>query len=184
MKKMIIAIAAAVILSACATSETKQPAAEAPASGEKKMSYGTLKIQRIIPYRKGGNISTNIKNECSINKQLSEFIGSYGKENGINVLRKAKVNRKDRGKVLLVEITEAQSSGSAFIGHRKTTAIAGKLYNKSKLIASFTARRNSGGGFFGGFKGSCAVLGRTVKALGSDVVRWLRHPVDGAHLGD
>jgi len=58
------------------------------------------------------------------------------------------------------------------------------LYKNGKRQAGFTASRVSGGGAFGGFKGSCSVLGRTVKILGSDVSLWLLHPVDGAHLGD
>ena len=34
--------------------------------------------------------------------------------------------------------------------------------------------RNSGGGFGGGYKGSCSVLGRCTKALGKDIAGWLR----------
>ena len=44
--------------------------------------------------------------------------------------------------------------------------------------------RVSGGGAFGLYKGSCTVLGSTVKVLGRDVSNWLKKPVNGAHLGD
>ena len=84
----------------------------------------------------------------------------------------------------MVSITEAVSSGNAFIGHRKYSSIKGTLYNNGKKEAGFTAARLSGGGMWAGFKGSCSVLGRTVQGLGSDVTLWLKHPVDGAHLGD
>jgi hypothetical protein len=40
------------------------------------------------------------------------------------------------------------------------------------------------GGAFGGFKGSCSVLGRTVKALGKDIAQWLVQPAKGSQLGD
>ena len=40
------------------------------------------------------------------------------------------------------------------------------------------------GGAFAGYKGSCSVLGRTVKAMGKDVAQWLKAPTDEAALGD
>ncbi len=40
------------------------------------------------------------------------------------------------------------------------------------------------GGLFAGFKGSCSVLGRTVKAIGKDIAEWLVNPVLDADLGD
>jgi len=40
------------------------------------------------------------------------------------------------------------------------------------------------GGAFGGFKGNCSVLGRTVKALGEDIAGWLTHPDKDGLLGD
>ena len=124
----------------------------------------------------------NIKSECQIGQQLSEFIQSQANGIGINVSRADEVNKKGTGKVLIVEITSAISAGNPFIGHRKSTAIAGQLYDNGEEVSSFTGMRLSMGGFFGGFKGSCSVLGRTVKTLGQDVARWLKNPIDGAHL--
>lgn len=150
-----------------------------------KVSTATaIKIQSIIPFKKGAAISASIKNECKIQTQLSEFIHAYAVGEGVGVIRKGKVRKKSKGKVLLVNITNAVSAGNAFIGHRKYTSIKGTLYNNGKRKGAFTATRMSGGGMWAGFKGSCSVLGRTVKALGSDVSLWLKHPVDGAHLGD
>jgi hypothetical protein len=62
--------------------------------------------------------------------------------------------------------------------------VRGKLYQDGKEIGAFTGRRNSMGGAFGGFKGSCSVLGRTVKALGKDIAQWLVQPAKGSQLGD
>jgi hypothetical protein len=39
-------------------------------------------------------------------------------------------------------------------------------------------------GAFAGFKDSCSVLGRTVKAIGSDIADWLLKPSEDADLGD
>ena len=42
----------------------------------------------------------------------------------------------------------------------------------------------TGGGAFGGYKGTCAILGRCVKAIGKDVGEWLLAPKMNAKLGD
>lgn len=86
--------------------------------------------------------------------------------------------------MLQVEIVDAVSMGNAFIGHQKYARIEGTLYEDGRKVASFKGRRNSMGGAFAGYKGSCSVLGRTMKALGKDVADWLKNPTDGARLGD
>ena len=42
----------------------------------------------------------------------------------------------------------------------------------------------SGGGVFGGYKGTCAIIGRGARAIGRDISTWLGNPTDGAELGD
>ena len=74
--------------------------------------------------------------------------------------------------------------GNAFMGHHKYSAARGTLFENGKKLASFEARRQSMGGAFAGYKGSCSVLGRTVKAMGKDVAAWLKQPNDNALLGD
>ena len=177
MKQIVISALLAAVVIGCGVSDPKK-------STMKVNPATAIKIQSVIPYKKGAMITASIKNECKIQHQLSEFIHAYSVGEGIGVIRKGRVKRKSKGKVLLVNITDAVSSGNAFIGHRKYTSIKGTLYNNGKRKGGFTATRFSGGGAWAGFKGSCSVLGRTVKALGSDVSRWLKNPVDGVHLGD
>jgi hypothetical protein len=74
--------------------------------------------------------------------------------------------------------------GNAFIGHSKYSRISGALYQDGDRVAGFRAVRASMGGAFAGYKGSCSVLGRTMKALGKDIAQWLTNPDDGAELGD
>ena len=184
MKKIIITLLAALFLSACATNEPAPDNASSKTVSPPTNPSSSVTIRNVIPYKKDAMIATNIKQECTLNTQLSEFIYSYGSENNIAVKRVKKVSKKMKGQYLDVEIIDAVSAGNAFIGHRKYTRILGVLYNSGKRVAGFTAARVSGGGFFGGFKGSCSVLGRTVDTLGKDVAGWLKYPVDGVHLGD
>jgi hypothetical protein len=177
MKHILISALMVVLTVGCGGSDPKKPTMTVDANT-------AIKVQKYIPYVKGARIALNIKNECQLQDKLSSFVEAYSVGEGIGVVRKGKVTKNTKGKALVISITDAVSSGNAFIGHRKFASIKGTLYNNGKRQAGFTASRVSGGGAFGGFKGSCDVLGRTVKILGQDVSTWLQHPVDGAHLGD
>jgi len=181
MKKILFTLCMALFLSACATNKSSQSGTSvAPPSNP----VSSVTILNVIPYKKGAMIAANIKKECTLNTQLSEFISSHGSEYNIAVNRVPKLTKKTKGQYLVVEIVDAISTGNAFLGHRKFTKIKGELFESGKRVASFTAARFSGGGFFGAYKGSCSVLERTVDTLGRDVATWLRSPVDGVHLGD
>lgn len=147
-------------------------------------SAQALQVQRPVPYSEDGDIADNIKQECKINEQLADFILEYAKKNGIEVTFTGGPVDTAAGRALDVRITNAISMGNAFMGHQKGTTVAGTLYENGQKVASFKARRHSMGGAFAGYKGSCSVLGRTVKAIGEDIAGWLKAPTDGAKLGD
>ena len=153
-------------------------------SGAASTSYDPIHLAKVTPYSKNNIITQNIKDECSIQTQLPEFIAQFAADNGLAVELGKGRKASGGGRVLDVEITNAVSQGGAFRGHRKLTSIKGTLWEKGKIAGSFEGRRVSGGGFFGGYKGSCSVLGRTVKALGKDVAVWLSAPSMNARLGD
>ena len=177
MKHIIISALMVVLTVGCGGSDPKKPTMKVDART-------AIKIQKAIRFVKGARIASNIKNECALQTKLSSFVEAYSVGDGIGVVRVGKVTKRTKGKALVMTITDAVSSGNAFIGHRKFVSMKGTLYNNGKKQSSFTAARVSGGGAFGGFKGSCDVLGRTVKVLGQDVSLWLKHPVNGAHLGN
>ncbi len=146
------------------------------------MSSKTIYIKNIIPYARNNRIAENIKVECSINEQLAQFVKEYAQAQGLKVEYKNKPSAKDM--FLDLKIVDAVSQGGAFRGHNKFAVIEGRLVKGNKSYGSFKAARISGGGFWGAYKGSCAVLGRTMKALGQDVAGWLYSPIDGARLGN
>jgi hypothetical protein len=144
-----------------------------------------VRMVSTVPYSDGAEIAENVRRECvRIQEQLAEFTREYAAGNGIEVVLLDEVSSDDPGRVLVVQIEDAVSMGNAFSGHRKFTRISGELFQDGERVAGFRGRRNSGGGAFGGYKGSCSVLGRTVKVLGRDVANWLNNPTDGARLGD
>lgn len=148
------------------------------------VSAEPIKVPQSVPYAQDNDVAGNIKKECPLGTQLAGFIVEYSKQRGIATEAVAATDDKTPGRVLVVEIRNAESQGNAFIGHRKTTSVRGALYQDGAKVGSFRGRRDSMGGAFAGFKGSCSVLGRTVKALGGDIAEWLAKPSENAELGD
>lgn len=145
----------------------------------------SIQMQRPVPYSDDGDVADNIKNECVINEQLADFVQEYAKAKGVDVqFVTGPVDNAAAGRVLDIKIVFAMSIGNAWTGHSKSTTVNGTLYENGQKVAAFKARRHSRGGLFGQYKGSCSVLGRTVRAMGEDIGGWLKAPVDGAILGD
>lgn len=190
MKASLLALAIIVALSACNSGKGNVKKEETSSTGSTTPNAniaspsGSIDVATLIPYSKDNTVAENIKNECKLNAKLSQFIESFSEKNGVQINRSDAVDHKIAQNALLVEITDAVSERTAFLGHKKSTSISGKLYKNGEFISSFEGRRVTGGGAFGGYKGSCAVLNRTVKALGKDVARWLKNPVNKARIGD
>lgn len=160
-----------------------QPAPAAVAAST-TISAKAIRVQQSTPYANNGTNDPAVMRECTINTQLPEFIREYAATKGLDVALIPEINAKAKGKNLVIDFTTTRSGGNAFIGHYKYTQIKAVLYENGKQIADLTAARRSGGGAFAGFKGSCSVMGRTVKALGNDVAVWLQNPMPGMRMGD
>ncbi|HVF35316.1 MAG TPA: hypothetical protein VND91_08330 [Candidatus Saccharimonadia bacterium] len=141
-------------------------------------------VPRPVPLSEDNEIAGNIKRECELGDKLAHYIAEFGRAGGQEVRFVASDASPGDGRFLEVEIRDAMSTGNAFVGHRKSVSVRGKLHDDGRVIGSFRARRDSMGGAFGGYKGSCSVLGRTVKALGKDIVDWMAAPRMDADLGD
>lgn len=144
----------------------------------------SLTMAKPVPFSDESEIDGKILRECSIQVHLADFVQTFAKKQGIDVAFAASVDDTTPGRVLILEIRDAVSEGNPFIGHRKSTSVRGRLVENGEEIGSFRGRRNSMGGAFGGYKGSCSVLGRTVRALGEDIAAWLAAPTKDARLGD
>lgn len=124
----------------------------------------------------------NVKSECELPQKLSTFIKESAKGNydEVNVGDAATAT----GRTLKIEFTNVLGVGGGAWSGPKSVTIQGTLAEGDKVIGTFLGRRTSTGGAFGGFKGTCAIIGRCVKTLGSDVGNWLKSPSMDGKLGE
>ncbi len=148
-------------------------------------SKNPVSVDYRVQYSNASGASDAVKGDCIIDKQLSEFIESYASEIDIAVSRsQRRVSQNGNGRVLMLEFSQILGHGGGAWSGAKAVTVKGQLYENGRLVGDFTGRRYSGGGAFGGFKGTCAILGRCVKALGKDIAYWLQAPTRNARLGD
>lgn len=171
-----IATAAVVVglIAGCGANNPSRPAK--PVSGK------PINVAPKVNFGKELFVPPAVRAECRLDTQLPEFIESFARNAGVNVIKTGAA--PGAGRVLKLEYTNiVGTAGGAYSGAKSVT-VEGKLYENGKLIGSFTGRRVSGGGAFAGYKGTCSILGRCVKALGQDIARWLEAPSMNARLGD
>lgn len=143
----------------------------------------TVTMQSQIPYADDAIVPIAVKTECHLPEKTAAFVQQWA-DKGMNVKFANKVSSKMPGKVLVMHITAVSGAGGGAWSGAKSITTKGTLYNNGKAIGSFTAARYSGGGFFGGYKGTCSILGRCAKALGKDIGTWMQAPRMNARLGD
>lgn len=143
-----------------------------------------IALKTPVAFNEDADIPKAVREECKLETELPASIIDEAKKHGATVTLSADAKTAGPGRVLDLEITDAVADGNAFIGHRKSMSVKGKLYQDGQVVGSFKDRRTSMGGAFGGFKGNCAVLVRTAKAIGEDVGNWLGQPGMDARLGD
>lgn len=143
----------------------------------------SITIPKRIPFAKGVEVPQAVVAECSLPEKTAQFVQEFAGKN-MDVRLAENVTSKMPGKVLTMQLTGVKgTSGGAWSG-AKAVAAEGSLYDNGKLVGSFKVIRHSGGGAFGGYKGTCSILGRCSKAVGKDVAEWLRAPSLNARLGE
>ena len=144
---------------------------------------GKLVLQRQIPIANEANVRKKVLDECQVPDRLSSFIAQSA-SSSFEVERVDTLPGAGSGKILSVEITEMFERGNAFSGRFKGMILKGELREGGKTVGSFRARRSTGGGFMGQYKGNCSFFSRCAKSLGQDIGTWLQNPTMDAGLGE
>ncbi|WP_428102722.1 hypothetical protein [Candidatus Rariloculus sp.] len=128
-------------------------------------------------------VSDAVRNECTLQTRLPEFIKD-GARGDVDIVISDEPLDNVAGKVLRLEYVNILGAGGGAWSGPKSATVSGELWENGELIGSFVASRYSRGGAFGGFKGTCSILGRCIRTLGVDIARWLGDPTMDARLGN
>jgi hypothetical protein len=137
----------------------------------------TIGIPKAVPYAEKVDVTDAVRNECELGEKVSAFLAKSASNARFS-------EDTSQGRYLHMEITEVFAPGGGAWSGPKWMTVTGTLTEDDKPVASFRAKRFSTGGAFGGFKGTCSIIGRCTKAIAGDIAAWLKSPVDGAELGD
>jgi hypothetical protein len=145
---------------------------------------GTLVI-RPINYIKESFVKNAVKKDCDLGENLAQAI----KENSASQYTRILSDSTDtlsEAQILTIEIEYINGDrGRAKWGNRGgNVGVKGILTKEGKVLGSFKALRETTGGYFATFKGTCTILNSCVEILGSDIASWLTAPTDNARLGD
>lgn len=133
-----------------------------------------LLVSPSADYAANSSVPENIKTECTLPAAQTESVLAALTAAGIAAQAAPSAAVPAKGRFLKLEITGAISAGNMFIGHRKQVTTAARLFVDGKEVAQTSKTRDSSGGFFGGYKGSCSVLHRCTNTLGKDIADWVK----------
>lgn len=148
------------------------------------LAGGSITVSKQAPYAQKLSVPDAVRAECNLPARVSEFVKESANKSHDKVVLADAVSAKTAGQALALKITGMSGAGGGAWSGPKHVTVEGTLWENGKVKGTFTATRYSGGGAFGGYKGTCAILGRCVKEIGNDVGKWLGAPSMNARLGD
>ncbi|MEK7304159.1 MAG: hypothetical protein AAB406_01655 [Pseudomonadota bacterium] len=148
------------------------------------LAAGSITITKQAPFAQQLSVPDAVRAECNLPTRVSEFVKEYADKSYDKVALADNVSAGTPGQALSMKIVGLTGTGGGAWSGAKYVTVEGTLWENGKVKGTFTATRLSGGGAFGGYKGTCAILGRCAKAIGKDVGEWLLAPKMNAKLGD
>ena len=148
------------------------------------LAAGSITIAKQAPFAQQLSVPDAVRAECNLPGKVPEFVKEFAGKTYDKVVLADGVSAKTPGQALSLSITGLTGTGGGAYSGAKHVTVQGTLWENGKVKGTFTATRYSGGGAFGGMKGTCSILGRCVQAIGKDVGGWLLQPSMNANLGD
>ncbi len=148
------------------------------------LAAGSITIAKQAPYAQNMSVPDAVRAECDLPGKVPVFVKEFADKSYGKVVLADGVSAKTPGQALSLSITGLTGTGGGAYSGAKHVTVQGTLWESGKIKGTFTATRYSGGGAFGGMKGTCSILGRCVKSIGKDVGEWLLAPKMNARLGD
>lgn len=117
-------------------------------------------------------IGEAVKRECGVESKVGTEVYARVAERYPAEQVASPAQAGDRLTLKVTLLSVVGHGGGGWSG-TKAIAIRADLLRDSKVIATRTLNRQSGGGAFGGLTGTCAIMDRIAVALGRDVAAWL-----------
>lgn len=129
--------------------------------------WAAITVPRQIEYGPTATVRSQVRGQCELQTRIPAAIADNSSD----------VQLVDGKAQLSLEISDVHAPGGWIFSGPKWVEVKGSLGGKS-----FRAKRFSAFDPFSG--GTCGILGKIARALGSDIAGWLRDPVNGAEIGD
>lgn len=142
----------------------------------------SVAVSRELEFADSSGVSGKVRSECTLQTRLPQFIKDSATTMTVELVED--IEATTAGRVLKIEIVNVIGKGGGAWSGSKSVSVRGELTENGEVIGTFISSRFSGGGAFGGYKGTCSILGRCVKAMGADIAAWLSNPTMDARLGD
>jgi len=140
----------------------------------------SITIAKSIPFSEFSGATESVINKCKFETRLPAYIKSAAKKK-VDVVLSTKLLEEVVGKVLFLEITNVHAAGGGGYSGSKSATVSGELKEDGEVIGSVTVRRRT---LIGMMPGTCSMLKRIAKKIGSDIAGWLVEPTKDARLGD
>lgn len=130
-------------------------------------SRAAVTLSKKIAYEASSGVPAKVRSQCNLQTAIPAAIASSAKD----------VKLVDGHGKLSLSISEVHAPGGGVFSGPKWVEVRGSYAGKS-----FRAKRLSVADPFSG--GTCGILDKIARALGSDIALWLEHPTANAELGD
>jgi len=144
---------------------------------------GALSLQKTAPFEEGLSVPEAVQKECQLETKIPDFAEGFAKGD-FEVTMVDGASESTPGKAVKIVITDLAGAKGGIYSGPKYVAIKATLWQDGKVAGTLSSRRSTSGGMYGGYKGTCSLLGRCAKALGKDVATWLKKPSMNERMGE
>jgi len=134
-------------------------------------SAAAVGVPQKIEFAKTAPVPPRVREQCNLQTLIPGAIADHSSD--------AKL--VEGAGDLALEITAVHAPGGWIFSGPKWIEVQGTLRRDGKSLG-FRAKRYSAFDPFSG--GTCGILAKIARALGSDIAVWLANPSDGVELGD
>jgi hypothetical protein len=118
-------------------------------------------------------IAESVRRDCKIDEMVGRHVYDKVSEKYPGTGQLVDPLKAGPDRVLKLTIVGVLGVGGGAWSGSKAITVRAELEQNSKVYASKLLTRQSGGGAFGGFKGTCSIMERIARALGGDVAAWV-----------